>query len=138
MSKCVSGFAKVTLPVNYPDKGQNKPGNEDLDALYTQYVSNDKMDVCVKQCNNGSVPINTYSYFNEKFEFNLKNIMSGVEFACYEMPSEEITNIIPENEEDTITKHDIKKCNPGFLVSFSEDNADLRCAYIAPNYILKK
>lgn len=84
MSKCEPNFTEITIPV------EDYSGDEDEEkSIHNTYVYTDngskKIDMCVKRCNDGSLPINGYYLSSgNKFVANLNGLTEGANFMCHD------------------------------------------------------
>jgi hypothetical protein len=130
MSKCVSGFAKVTVPVSYDEN----TGDQLSKKFYNDYVNNNNVDMCVKQCKNGTIPINIHE-FGPNLKITDKTLFEGGMFTCMDLPDVEMQKSLSDENDKKMSV----KCKDGYLIELDPRFKDsFMCMYKAPNYFLKK
>lgn len=125
MSTCATNFIKVSIPV---DKIPEYSDRDDK-MIEKEYVYDDggtnKINMCVKKCNSGSIPMNLYNMNpDKKFMPTLQNITNGANLQCNDNASTESTN-------NTVTY----KCMNG-LISL-RDPQNPKCIYTPNQYPIK-
>jgi hypothetical protein len=132
MSECENNFIKVAVPVNSLPVNASETDKD----IARQYVYDDnetsKIDICVKKCNSGSIPLNPFDIEpTKKIEFTLKSFTHGVEFGCFDNPS---TDFIKNNGIYNI----IYTCSAGILNPDEMSGDPAKCAYRPDQYILRR
>lgn len=126
-STCALNFTKMSIPV----KELSPSASNDDRKIVSEYVYDDggtpKIDMCVKKCNSGSIPINGYMNPDEKFKPTLFNITAGAKFACFDNASTEST--------DSIITY---KCSNGVVMDNHIQTGNPKCGYTPNQYPIKK
>lgn len=117
-SRCEPNFTEIHIPVE-------GASSDDVEKdIHNTYVYNtgsgsDMIDMCVKRCNDGSLPINGYNLSRKKFVANLNGLTEGANFMCHDY-----------------IKNGDQKCKIGtYIVNENQDTS--KCRYRPTQYPLE-
>ena len=134
VSVCEEDFTKLSIGIKEPVKSDS---NDDK-SLYDKMVTSNKLDICLKKCENNSQPMimfdNTISYSIGNALKNLEKVVCNSEPSLPSSNKEMNPSMLP-TDKDYATKG-IRKltynCEQG-----EYDPKMRKCVYIPDNYIPK-